>query len=125
MDFFELFKIILFAVAFIVTTAIPYTVKLVSASKAKKAATSAAEKEKAHNDMIEAANGFILAAETAFKGFDSIMRQQNTTAGEMKKDNVITKLQAYALSHGYVFDAEYWSQKVDEIVAFTKKVNAK
>lgn len=125
MDFFEIFKIILFAVAFIVTTAIPYTVKLISASKAKKAATTEAEKEKARNDMVNVANEFILAAETAFKGFDSLMRQQNTTAGEMKKDTVITKLQAYALSHGYEFDAEYWSQKVDEIVAFTKKVNAK
>lgn len=122
----ELVKIILLALSFIITTAIPFCIKLASTIKAKKSAMSEAEKERAHNDMISVVNGFIADAEVAFKGFDALMRsQQNTTAGAMKKDTVLTKLQAYALSQGYVFDSEYWSQKIDEIVAFTKKVNSK
>jgi type IV secretory pathway TrbF-like protein len=126
MEKIEIFKIILFALSFIITTAIPFIIKLASTIKAKKSATTEAEKQSAHNDMVATLNGFIADAEVAFKGFDALMRQQqNTTAGAMKKDTVLTKLQAYALSHGYEFDAEYWSQKIDDIVAFTKKVNAK
>ena len=126
MNFSDIFTLILLSMSFIITTAIPFIIKLWSASKAKKAATTAAEKERAHNDMLAVVNGFIADAESAFKGFDALMRsQQNTTAGAMKKDTVITKLQAYALSHGYEFDAEYWSTKIDDIVAFTKKVNCK
>ena len=126
MDIFEIFKFVLFGLSFVITTAIPFIIKLVSTIKAKKNATTEAEKQTAHNDMLSTVNGFIVDAEVAFKGFDALMRQQqNSTAGAMKKDTVITKLQAYALSHGYEFDAEYWSQKIDDIVAFTKKVNAK
>ena len=125
MNFSHIVTLILAGATFIITTAIPFIIKLSSASKAKRAATTAAEKEQAHNDMLAVVNGFIADAETAFKGFDALMRsQQNTTAGAMKKDTVITKLQAYALSHGYEFDAEFWSAKIDEIVAFTKKVNS-
>lgn len=126
MDKIEIFKIILFALSFIITTAIPFCIKLASTLKAKKNATTEAQKQAAHNDMLATVNGFIADAEAAFKGIDAIMRtQQNTTAGAMKKKNVMTDLQAYALAHGYEFDAEYWSNKIDEIVAFTKKVNAK
>lgn len=126
MEKIEIVKIILFALSFIATTAIPFGIKLYFAIKAKKSAKSEADKQSAHNDMLAVVNGFIADAEIAFKGFDALMRQQqNTTAGAMKKDTVLTKLQAYALSQGYVFDAEYWSNKIDDIVAFTKKVNAK
>lgn len=126
MEKIEIFKIILFALSFIVTTAIPFIFKLSSTIKAKRNATSEAEKQSAHNEMLAVVNGFIADAEVAFKGFDTLMRQQQgTTAGAMKKKNVLADLQAYALSHGYDFDAEYWSQKIDDIVAFTKKVNSK
>jgi hypothetical protein len=126
MEKLEFVKLIIWAVFFIVTTAVPFIIKLVPTIKAKRNATTEAERERAHNDMLETVNGFIADAEIAFKGFDALMRsQQNTTAGAMKKDTVLTKLQAYALAQGYEFDADYWSQKIDEIVAFTKKVNAK
>lgn len=126
MEKLEIFKIILFALSFIITTAIPFVIKLASTIKAKKSATTEAQKQAAHNDMLATVNGFIADAEAAFKGIDSLMRsQQGTTAGAMKKKNVLADLQAYALAHGYEFDAEYWSNKIDEIVAFTKKVNAK
>ena len=53
------------------------------------------------------------------------MKQQNGSAGAMKKKSVSTDLQSYALAHGYEYDAAFWSAKIDEIVAFTREVNAK
>lgn len=79
----------------------------------------------AENDLLTVVNGFIAAAEETFAGFDKVMKTQNSSAGGVKKENVMTKLQAYALEKGYKIDLAYWSAKVDELVAFTKSVNAK
>lgn len=106
-------------------TVSPLVVKFSAANKARKAAETAAEKEKAINDMIATAQELVKSAEKAFSGFDVVMKQQGSSAGAMKKENVTTKLQAYALAHGYEYDAEFWSAKIDEIVAFTREVNAK
>ena len=56
---------------------------------------------------------------------DNILKQSGSSAGAVKKDTVMTKLQAYALDKGYEFDVAYWRNKVDEIVTLTKQVNAK
>jgi hypothetical protein len=74
--------------------------------------------------MFTQAQSLIQAAEVAFDGFDKFMKAQNSSAGTMKKDNVVSKLQAYALSNGYAYDSEFWSSKIDEIVKFTREVNA-
>jgi hypothetical protein len=85
-----------------------------------------AEKLKAELEMNEQAKAFIQMAETSFNSFDRVLKAQNHgTAGAMKKENVLTKLQAFALSKGYDFDCEFWSNKIDEIVNFTKSVNSK
>lgn len=84
-----------------------------------------AKTEKANADLLATAKNFISAAEVAFEGFDKMMKAQGSSAGAMKKDTVFTKLQAYALQNGYDFDADEWSTKIDELVAFTKSVNAK
>lgn len=106
-------------------SAIPLAVKLTAENKARKAAETAAEREKAENDMLATAQDLVESAEQAFAGFDAVMKKQGSSAGAMKKDNVFTKLQTYALQRGYDFDADYWLKKIDEIVAFTRKVNAK
>lgn len=124
MTMLEIIKIVAFALVFIVSTGIPLGIKLVTSVKAYRTATTEAEKEKAYNDMFATAQSFIAAAEESFKGFDAVMKQQGSTAGAMKKDTVFNKLQAYALSQGYEFDAEFWSTKIDEIVKFTREVNA-
>ena len=54
-----------------------------------------------------------------------MLKQRNASAGAVKKDTVMTKLQAYAMEKGYEFDAEFWSNQIDEIVALTRTVNAK
>lgn len=103
---------------------IPVVVKLVQSIKDYKAAKTEAEKERAFNDMLMQAQSLIQTAEVAFDGFNKVLKEQGSSAGAMKKDNVISKLQAYALANGYTYDAEFWSAKIDEIVAFTRKVNA-
>lgn len=65
----------------------------------------------------------IANAETLYSDVSSILKKEGKSAGAVKKDSVMSKLQAYAIEHGYEFDAEYWDKKVDEIVDMTKKVN--
>ena len=117
--------IIISILATIVTTLIPASIALWKAIKSCKAAKTEAAKEKANADLLATAKSFISAAEVAFEGFDKMMKAQNSSAGAMKKDTVFTKLQAYALQNGYTFDADEWSQKIDDLVAYTKNVNAK
>lgn len=121
----EIIYIIISILATLVTTLIPAGIALIKSIKSCKAAKTEAAKEKANADLLATAKGFISAAEVSFDGFDKMMKAQNSSAGAMKKDNVFTKLQAYALQNGYEFDADEWSQKIDELVAYTKNVNAK
>lgn len=121
----EVIYIIISIAATLVTTLIPSGIALWRALKGRKNAKTDAAKEKANADLLATAKNFIAAAEVAFDGFDKMMKAQNGSAGAMKKDTVFTKLQAYALQNGYDFNADEWSQKIDELVAFTKSVNTK
>lgn len=114
MSWFEIFKIILS----VLTGLIPSLVGLYFAIKKWKAT-------RAENDLLVVVNGFITTAEQTFAGLDAVMKAQNSSAGAVKKENVMTKLQSYAMEKGYKIDLDYWSKKVDEIVAFTREVNAK
>lgn len=118
-------KAIIVAVATFISTGLPLVVKFVQELKARRNAETETEKTKALNDMLATAQAFVQNAEKAFEGYDKMLKQQGESAGAMKKDNVITKLQTYALQHGYDFDVNFWDEKIDEIVAFTKNVNAK
>lgn len=109
-----------------ISAGVPILVKWNKARKAKINAVGEAEKQKAQNEMLEQANNFIALAEDTFKSFDEVLKARNNgSAGSMKKESVLNKLQAFALSRGYEYDSEYWSKKIDEIVKFTKSVNSK
>lgn len=132
-------KAVLIILAAALSTGVPLFVKLRTYTKsyriaktavdeaktAAELATAEAAKEKAKADLLSTAKDFIVAAEVAFDGFDKMMKAQNGSAGAMKKDTVFNKLQAYALQNGYDFDADEWSATIDELVKFTKAVNAK
>ena len=75
--------------------------------------------------MLEALNKLVFEAENTYKDVNALLKQQGKSAGAVKKDVVMTKLQAFALEHNYLFDAEFWSAKIDEIIELTRKVNAK
>lgn len=133
-------KIAIAIITFLIVTGIPTVIALVQKVKAyKKAketastATTEAEKaaaeaeaEKIKNELLGHVNEFIANAETTYKDIDAILKDQGKSGcGAAKKEVVLTKIQAFCLEKGIEYDAEYWSAKVDELVALTKSVNAK
>lgn len=125
MDWLNFISALLGFLLTLATVTVPTVIALVRAIKKRKAAKTEAEKEKANSDLVETAKSFIVAAEVTFEGFDKMMKANGGSAGSLKKDTVFSKLQAYALQHGYEFNADEWNAKIDELVAFTKSVNAK
>lgn len=87
-------------------------------------ATAKAQDAQAELDLTEKMQAEVQAAETAYQMFDAVAKQNGTTTGAMKREHVLDKLQAYALSKGYTFDAEKWGAAIDAFILVTKVVNA-
>ena len=131
-------NVIILVATFVITTAVPFIIGLVDANRKRKAAKKAAEEatteaelakaEAAHqaaiNDMLRQANVFVEQMEGLYKNIDAIVKEQGSTTGSLKKEGAMTKLQAYAIEHGYEFDAEYWSKYIDDTVKLTHNVNS-
>lgn len=98
--------------------------ELAEAIEACNIAKADAAAAKAELDLTETMQAEVKAAETAYQTFDAVAKQNGTTCGAMKREHVLAKLQAYALSKGYTFDAEKWGAALDAFVATTKIVNA-
>lgn len=137
MDIQKILKIVYAASAFL-TAAIPLVITLCMTIKkkiklAKELAYTTDEVEKvklkaadseARTEMLQVCNSLIANAEALYADVANLLKREGKSAGIVKKDSVMSKLQAYALERGYTFDAEYWDKKVDEIVELTRKVNA-
>ena len=115
---------VVFGIIVALISLIPVLLKFLKSIKNYKNAKTEAEAEKAYNDMYAAAQNLIAQAEVSYAGIDGILKAQGASAGSMKKNLVSTQLEAYAINHGYNYDAEFWSAKIDEIVQFTHTVNA-
>lgn len=76
-------------------------------------------------ELKEYANKFIAEVESLYKDVDSELKAKNKSAGSVKKDSVMSKLQMQALALNIAFDFDTWSKYVDDVVAMTKIVNAK
>lgn len=119
--------------------AITATVTFILAFKARRkaketAALAQTEAEKAQAEaeiktaelaMEQAAKSFIADAEITYKTVDEMLKARNESAGSLKKETVLAKLRTYAIEKGYTLDVAVWSDKIDELVKFTKIVNAK
>ena len=128
---------IVYAVASAIAVGVPLMIALIRSVRSKlkihkelASTTDDAEKAKleaansaATIDMLNVCNELIITAETLYADVSSLLKKEGKSAGAVKKDSVMSKLQAYAIEHGYTFDAEYWNKKIDEIVDMTKKVN--
>lgn len=125
MSWLTILKALIVAVTTFISSGIPLIVALLNARKAYKEANTEAEKEKAYNDLKAQAQMFIEQAEQNYKDLNRMLKAQGSSAGGVKKESVITKLQSYALTKGYAFDVEFWNEEIDEIVNFTKEVNGK
>lgn len=126
MDAEIIVKVIIAIATFVVATLIPSIIALVKYVKKYKAAKTEAEKQAIYNELLGEANKLIVSAEETYKQVDSLLKQQGGAgSGSVKKDSVMTKLQAYCIEKGVDFDTEFWSGKIDELVQLTRKVNAK
>lgn len=127
----NLFQMI-YTAAVIVVGATTTIIGFVRAAKAKKAAKRITdEKERAEaeakaNDMLrEEANKLMEKAEVFYKSLDTALKQQGESAGPYKKEDVMAKLQGFAIAAGIPFDYNKWSEYVDVTCKFTKILNAK
>lgn len=125
MDLLTILRIVSIVLGILTGTLIPTGIALYNAIKKRRAAETKAEKEAATNDMLNQLNILIESMESTYKDIDAVMKERGSSMGPVKKDGVLTKLQAYAISKGYEFDADFWSAKNDEVVKLTKAVNAK
>ena len=98
---------------------------IAAAAKERDAALAEAADAKAELDLTETMEKAVEATEIAFKTFDAVSKQNGSNCAAMKREKVLDKLQAYALSKGYTFDAERWGKAIDAFVAVTKVVNGK
>ena len=73
--------------------------------------------------LLEEAKVLIKAAEETYKDVNRILKGEGYSAGSVKKDSVMTKLQSFAIEHKLEFNYEEWSKKVDDLVEMTKVVN--
>lgn len=112
--------------SFLLVTLIPSIIALVKYCKNYKNAKTDAEKEAIYNDMLNEVNNLIASAEETYKKVDAVLKQTcGTGSGELKKEYVMSRLQTYCSEKNVQFDRDYWSKKIDEIVALTKSVNTK
>lgn len=118
-------------IAVFIGTVVSFVIALVKSIKKYKTAKTIAEQEAAINDMKSAAQDFISTAEGLYEGYTKALIgtgavvTTSVKSGALKKDSVMAKLSQYALEKGYVFDSEYWSAVIDQLVELTKNVNAK
>lgn len=126
MELKDILTIVSAVASFLFVTLIPSIIALVKKWKEAKAAKTDAEKQAIYNDMLNQVNSLVANAEQTFMALDTALKNQGQKGcGALKKDTVMNKLQTYALQKGIEFDQDYWSTKIDEVVAVTKKVNAK
>lgn len=102
------------------------------AKKEAEVAKTEAEKAKAEADIAaanleleQAAKEFIAQAEKMYSSVDAILKAKGESAGALKKETVLAKLRTYAIEKGFNLDVVEWTDKIDELVKFTKSVNAK
>lgn len=125
MDVVQIIQLVVYSVIFLAGV-VCSIIGFVNAYKAKKKATTIEEQAEAEKLMEEKAKELIANAETFFKNLDNVLKAtEGTSAGAYKKESVMSQLQTYCTSLGLTFNSEYWSKKVDDLVALTKQVNTK
>lgn len=125
MDIKDILTIVITVASFLLTCLIPTVIVMINRIKALRKAKTEAEREKIINEIIDDAQGFVVDAENLYKDIDALVKGQGKTCGAVKKDSVMTKIQDVCIVKGIAFDKEFWSKKVDDLVALTRKVNAK
>ena len=125
MKWLEWGKFVMIVFSFMVGTAIPFLIAVRDAHIKRRNATTEAEKAQADAELATLAKQLIVEAEKDYKDYNNFLKARNQSAGAVKKAHVLTDLKAYAIEKGYEFLDDEWSKKIDELVTFTRNVNAK
>lgn len=134
MDILKIISIAVAATSFIgaVLSLIMGVLKLRDARKQLKEAKTEEEKAaaeaaiaQANADLSDKATQLVEEEEQLWKTYDAVLKNAGLKSGPLKKDSAMSKLQAYAIEKNYTFDPTVWSEKFDNIVKLTKKVNVK
>lgn len=115
---------LIYAICGAIIALIPCICKILNSIKKLKNAKNEEDKLNAISDMREQMEIFIQAAEIAYKDVNASLKAKGSSAGPIKKDSVLIKLQSYANEKNYNFDVEFWSNAIDKFVASTRNVNA-
>ena len=106
-----------------ILTFIPMLIKVINTGKKLKNAKTNSEKEAAKNELRQEAINLCAAAEIAYKEINEALKAKGSSAGSIKKDSVMTKLENFAIENGKYFDKEYWNNEIDKIVSDSKLIN--
>lgn len=123
MNKIDMILTIVYIIAGALATGIPAVINYFKSRKKLKEAQSEEAKTAAREDMNSQMKIFVQAAEIAFKDINATLKAKGSSAGPIKHDSVMLKLQNYATEKGYTFDADYWSNQIKELVAITRNVN--
>lgn len=115
---------IVYAVAGGITTAIPFIIGLVKNVKAKKIAKTQKEEAEAECAIKDEIKNLVRGAEETFSTIDKILKGQGSSAGTMKKAEVMKSLKVFCLENGYHWNEDDMSFAVEREVEYTKQVNS-
>lgn len=131
MELMDIIYNILYIALGIVVTLAPCLISIIKLIKSKNSltteletATEEAETSSATVDMLSVMTQLVEAAEVLYDDVSEVLKDNGSSAAEVKKDSVMSKLLAYAIENGYAFDEDYWSEQIDSLIATTKIVNA-
>ena len=115
---------IVYALAGGIATAIPFVVGLVQNIKAKKIAKTQKEEAEAECAIKDEIKNLVRGAEETFSTIDKILKGQGSSAGTMKKAEVMKSLKVFCLENGYHWNEDDMSFAVEREVEYTKQVNS-
>ena len=98
---------------------------LKKAIKDRKAAKTAEEKAKADLEIQKQMQLLVSNAEQNYSSLDAAMKKLGESAGQFKKDKVLTDLRDFCDEMGYAFEKQKLSEDIDSFVRMTKEVNTK
>ncbi|MGN0805359.1 MAG: hypothetical protein ACI4MS_08255 [Candidatus Coproplasma sp.] len=120
----KIISIILTVASFVITVLIPTLIVWKKNKKALKNAKDEAERQEIINSILDETKNFVVSAEDMYRSVNDILKVQGVSVGALKKDKVMTSIQQLCIAKGLEYDADFWSEEVEKIVAMTKKVNS-
>lgn len=98
---------------------------LKKAIKARKEAVTAEEKAKADLEIQKHLTLLVSNAEQNYSNLDTAMKKIGESAGQFKKDKVLSELRDFCDENNYIFEKAKLSDDIDNFIRLTKEINVK